>query len=1384
MADTNSVFKIEKLNDENYTSWSFKMKMFLGKEGVWEAVDGDVPAVKTEAFKNKERKALQIIVLSLENNQLVHVRQCETGRDAWQALKEVYCQGTLLNIIRIRRKANLTFMEEGGSMREHINKMSELFDQLNEINAKVDDDDQIVMLLSSVSIEYHAAVTVIDGWDVPRKTISQVKQFLISEWEKKNDSQRNSSVAMLASARKQGGDGAYMGGGHRSGGSYAGGGHGSNSAYEGGGHGSGGAYIGGRYVVGTRGRTSGDQAEIDDRMDGDVRKARFPDQFTCYGCHRVGHIKRNCPDLRRTIKELRRTNELNKEESAKMARFEKWYNNCVSKGESKSIGWFVDSGATCHMCGDKNLFSALDRTCSGEVTVASGQKIKSSGKGIVSLTVQHETGPLKVTLDKVLWVPELDENLVSVKKLTENGFSVEFTQEKCFLRNQSEKMLIAEYDGSLYRIREREKCFQASSTSESSERCVHDWHRRLAHRNLNDIRLMKADGLKIRNCECSDICEMCIKGKMSRKSFPKKATSTENTLDCIVSDVCGPMQIESLGRKRYFVTFIDVHSNYTEVQFIRQRSEVVQKSIEFIERMKTQVGKKCKIFRSDKAKEYLSEKLQSYLRKEGIKFQCTVGYAPEQNGIAERKNRTLVESARSMLTESGLPKSLWAEAVNTSNFVFNRLISKRFNMSPYEVLFSEKPKIKDAYEFGCNAYIMIPYERRKKLDDKAKRVKFIGYDENAKGFRFVDENLKVLVSREAKFLDTKHSFNRHEQIVESEIGVVFDWEDDDHYEVMMEPRNLQESEQEDSFYDAGDDSGKGVAISPQSDEAINISSSEGEISPQHLVQPSTPALRRQTTRKTAGKISERFQVSHKAKCVDLMYEPRTYKQAISSSDANEWLNAMEEELDSIEKNKTWTLVDLPNGCNAVGSKWVFKKKCDETGKIVRYKARLVAQGYSQKFGVDYDEVFAPVARSTTMRLLLSEAGVRGYKVKQYDIKTAFLNGELNEDIYMKQPPGFTNGDKVYKLVKSLYGLRQAARCWNQVLHRSLVKNGFLQSLIDKCLYTQHSGGESCYLLVHVDDILLATSKESFTDKIMYKIGQDFEIKDLGEVHHYLGIDVKRSSNGHFMISQSAYIDKIVEAADLKEAKISKYPVDTGYYKLEGELLPSNDDYRKLIGMLLYLSTNTRPDIAASVSILSKRVSCPRDLDLNEVRRLIRYIKGTSELKLSLSWSGCKPDLYAYSDANWAEDPMDRKSNSGYFCSINGGAISWSCRKQDIIALSSTEAEYVALSETCKEVIWLRGLAKEFDIKVPDAVTIYTDSQSSISIVNNQKFSCRTKHIDTKYHFVRDFVEKKLIRLCYHPTETNVADLMTKPLGATKVKALRELAGLKIDDLQN
>lgn len=1324
--------KIEKLSDDNFQYWAFQIKALLQSKDLWEVMStpkpenpGTRPAVAAEGanaealrlyneqlasfneWNIKDGKVMNYIALNVDRSNANLIYHLSSGREAWEALKGHHMTITLGNKMRTKKKLYSLKLEEGASMREHLNTMTELFNKLGDIGDPVPEDQKVTTVLNSIEPEYSALSTAIMAWPEERISMSEVKERLIEEYEKKKE-------AATVVAKEEG---------------YA---------------------------------------------------AQWKMKYKCHNCHEEGHFRRNCPKLRKEKQDLRWKLNKNRENKANAADEGQQYTNCVFESALRVNEWIVDSGATSHMTSKKNYFSDLCKHRSN-VTVANGQVIEVKGIGSVQVSLMSNDGnPQTLTLRNVLWVPELGESLLSVRKLVKEGASITFIGDKVYMKKGEREQLIGMMQDNHYRLSKKKECFNAEvrgtevekgfNTNESGtakQKCVHQWHRDMAHRNLKDIKLMKKQGLKIRSCECTDDCEHCLIGKMARKPFGKSTTEIEQVMDLVVSDVCGYMQVETLSRKRYFVTYIDVHSRYCEVKFIREKSEVPEVTIQFIERMKTQLGKKPKVLRSDRGTEYMDARLQNYLAAEGIKPEFTAGYTPEQNGIAERKNRTLMEAARTMLSESGLPKNHWGEAVSTANYVTNRIVNQSTGKSPYEVMFGKKPRWEELRAFGCDAYVMIPKELRRKLDDKSRKMKFVGYDEQAKAYRMSDGR-KVIVSREVRFLTDK--CKRKEQATDqstereveaNDFGIELDDEDD-----IAQPRVQEEQIQEEPIQEESDHENDDDFESAEEGEPIQA--------PAPLPEP------RRSARENIGVLPARMQ-DYVMK-TEHQRDPLTYKEAIESRDAREWKGAMQEELESIEENDTWNLVDLPRGRTAIGSKWVFKTKRDSNGTVVKRKARLVAKGFSQKFGVDYNDVFAPVARGTTLRMLLSVAGERKYIVKQYDVKTAFLNGSLSEEIYMKPPPGSQNINGVYKLKKSLYGLKQAARVWNETLHESLVRNGCERNETDNCLYSLTSGGDVVYLLIHVDDILAATNNETMMDKLMKAVGKDFELKCMGEAKEYLGIELQRDEQGNFGISQSANIKAIIDEAGMTNSKPSKFPIDTEYRKLEGKELESNEEYRKLIGMLLYVSTNSRPDIAASIAILSQRVMKPRDTDMNEVKRVIRYLKGTCDAKLWLSSELHRKKMWTFSDADWAEDKQDRKSNSGMIVLLNGGAIAWSCRKQDMVTLSSAEAEYVAITEASKEALWISRVAKHFGIEVEMPLTIFTDSQSAIAMTESQRFSNRTKHIDTKFHFIKDLKEKGIVKLEYFPTSTNIADMLTKPMGGNKIKQLRELGGLYEDTI--
>lgn len=974
-----------------------------------------------------------------------------------------------------------------------------------------------------------------------------------------------------------------------------------------------------------------------------------------------------------------------------------------SKYQSK---WIVDSGATLHISSHSNILSDFIHHSGDCVVISDGSKIPIKGYGTLSFTLRDKisNSTHDIVMKNVAFVPDFSVNLISVKALTSLQGCVKFTNSACFLEHDRISIELAKAINSAYVLTILHNSEQNNQTAYT---CIHDWHRKMGHKNISDLKVaIKILKLPVSKCNCSNECISCLKGKFHALPFPKQSEKPKQPREVITTDLCGPFKTQSLGGSKYFVTFTCVNTDYTEVAAIRNKSDCKTELVNYIERCKTQFGTAIKILRSDRGGEYLDTSVQNYLKSNGIIFQCSTPRCPQQNGISERKNRTLTEALRTMLIGKNLPNFLWAEALYHANNTLNMIPKGADKLSPKEKFFNQLFN-KSFIEFGTKVFYLTNTENRSKLDEKGIEGIFVGFDFNSKGYRI--------------YSGGRIRIERHVKILESSTN---------------ESNNL----------------------TPDIDDfMIN------DI-PKESISSDSPRR------------SERLKAQQAHTTKTNYYEPKTYKQAISCEDKDKWLLAMTEELTSIHDNNTWSIVDLPNGRTAIGCRWVFKlKDCDD---IKRYKARLVAQGFTQKYGEDYDEVFAPVTRSSTFRILLTIASARKYVVKQYDVKTAFLNGNLSEEIYMKPPPGYQETNQVLKLHKSLYGLKQAARVWNQTLKTAMVSVNFNQSKSDECLFIFKDQSHICYAIVHVDDMIFASDSVELIERLVTELNKSFGLKCLGDVKNYLGIEVSKDDKGAFSLCQTKYIDKIALDSQLQDSKGAKFPLDPGYHKLTDENhLENNTEYRKIIGKLLYISTNTRPDISAAVGILAQRVSKPRSLDYNEALRIIRYLTHTKTLKLHLFDQSNQTPLITYADSDWAEDRTSRKSISGVIVKVFGGPASWSSRKQDIVSTSTTEAEFYALSEAVKESLWLSHILKDFDINVEHPLPIRSDNQSTIKMVENSKFSSRTKHIDVRLHFVRDNVDKEIIKINYIPSEDNVADLLTKPLAGIKIQHLRRLASL-------
>lgn len=507
-------------------------------------------------------------------------------------------------------------------------------------------------------------------------------------------------------------------------------------------------------------------------------------------------------------------------------------------------------------------------------------------------------------------------------------------------------------------------------------------------------------------------------------------------------------------------------------------------------------------------------------------------------------------------------------------------------------------------------------------------------------------------------------------------------------------------------------------------------------------------------------------------------EPVNFREAMRDPS---WMEAMKKEIESIEKNSTWTLTRLPEGHKVVGLKWVFKLKKNSDGELLKHKARLVAKGYVQRFGIDFEEVFAPVARLDTVRLILAIAANRGWEVHHLDVKSAFLNGDLKEEVYVTQPEGFEVKNKehlVFRLHKALYGLKQAPRAWNLCLDRRLKQIGFETCVQEQAVYKRMKNGVVLLVGVYVDDLIVTGKIRSDIDTFKEEMTAEFEMSNLGLLNYYLGIEVDQKDNG-ISVKQSGYAKKVLSQFGMEDCNSTRIPMQprSNLHKdQDGEPVDATE-YRRLVGSLRYL-LHTRPDLSYSVGVLSRFMERPTLMHQNASKQVLRYLKGTIHLGLFYPRGGGEEVLTGYSDSDLAGDQDDRKSTGGMVFYLNEAVISWSTQKQKTVALSSCEAEFMAATAAACQGIWLRNLLAELLNKELEVVKLFIDNKSAIALMKNSVFHGRSKHIDTRFHFIRGCIEEGQIAVEFIRTEEQRADPLTKALPAGSLITSRYLLGVR------
>ncbi|CAJ2651582.1 unnamed protein product [Trifolium pratense] len=955
-----------------------------------------------------------------------------------------------------------------------------------------------------------------------------------------------------------------------------------------------------------------------------------------------------------------------------------------------------------------------------------------------------------------------------------------------------------EHDG-LYHLKLTDKVAHVASIDGSNHKSIPKsalWHFRLGH--PSHLRLASLHHkFPYVIADPNGICDICHLAKHKKLPYNTSFNKAAHAYDVIHFDIWGPISIKSFHHHSYFLTAVDDYSRYTWIVLMKSKAETRNHVMNLINMIQTQFNHKVKIVRSDNGPEFF---MTEFYASKGILHQTSCVESPQQNGRVERKHQHILNIARALLYHSNLPKNFWSYAVLHATYIMNRMPTPVLqNKSPYEILHQSLPDLHDLKVFGSLAYASTLTIHRTKLSPRGRKCVFLGYKQGVKGSILFDLNSKtIFVSRNVTHFDHILPYTTNNSSIHWHYHSTFDSTPS---KTITPSEPVNDSPME-TFTTLQSDPTTYETINP-TDISLTPSPSVSPHSDPSTLSPPTVRPARVKQRPTylsdfvCNSSSDSLQSSssgtlypissfhsldhlsssHSVYTLSLTQhtEPKTYNEACKSE---HWIQAMNSELEALARTGTWKIVDLPPNVRPIGSKWVYKIKHKSDGTVERYKARLVAKGYNQIEGLDFFDTFSPVAKLTTVRMLLAIASIKGWIVHQLDVNNAFLHGDLQEDVYMKIPDGVqcAKPNQVCKLLKSLYGLKQASRKWYEKLTSLLVKEGYTQSTSDYSLFTIKQQNHFTALLIYVDDVILTGTDIQEITRIKTILDNNFKIKDLGVVKYFLGLEVAHSKEG-ISISQRKYCLDLLHDSGLLGSKPASTPLDPSIKLHQDNGKPFEDIslYRRLVGKLLYL-TNTRPDITFATQQLSQFLHNPTVTHYKAACRVIRYLKHNPGRGL-IFHRNSDMQILGYSDADWAGCLDTRRSTSGYCFFLGSSLVSWKAKKQSTISKSSSEAEYRALSSATCELTWLLYLLKDLQIECTKQPVLFCDNQSALHIASNPVFHERTKHIEIDCHIVREKLQNGMMRLLPIATQDQLADFLTKALPVPKFNYFMSKLGL-------
>ena len=1342
--------KIDKLSDGNYTPWKRRVSNILGIKGAWEIANGSVlkPAHDAVAIKNwndMDQIAQNIIMTTIKNNQMTYLSDCSTAAEMWEALGAVHEPKGYESIKHERHLLNNTYADDTTDISAHINQLREIRERLAAAGLLVSEDDFKYTLLCSLPHSWDAyVISFLGSQNAMNITVHALITRLKDEYRRRKD--RNTD------------DLAYP-------------------------------------VNPTAPKFKPRKCAICGRNNHVTANCRFKGKPKCGICGKFGHKDDDCwknphnkgkgrvstgrdnsigspaPNMKGKARAHVTKDDSDSDTTELAHNFIAHVSiddDCQMKAAEGAelcaySAWIADSGATTHICADRTAFADYATLSKKVVKGLGNHPVTAYGKGTIVLICRVGNRDNRIRLSDVLYVPDARENLLSLGRIDAAGGRTMCANQTIYIYNPQHQLIATGHlRDHLYYLQGRIDRPDLTHVAKTiNHPCTWaDWHRRLGHISITGLRTLHGknlvDGFSIADSPQDIDCPACIASKHTREPIPKTVHHwAKSPGELTHTDVWGPARVPTHKGYKYYISFIDDATRYTTVRFLKTKDEAAHLVKQYLAWLERQHQLLPKAVCADNGREYINRDLQTWCLDRGIELQTTAPHTPEQNGVAERWNRTVVELSRAMLFAHNLPTELWADSITHATYIRNRAFTRSVpDMTPYQKWHQERPDISHIREFGCIVWVLREELSVSKLAPQSKPFTFVGFEDGPKAIRYYDvHNRNVKVSRNYKWASDPpaHRLEGEQGVLHKPLSDVSD----------AQPNNEQNQDLKRKEHDND--------ISHNKNKRARINEIPDLIESDNDDEDDTPIT-------SAEAIYNAFSETGLGG-----QDPKTLQEAKNSPDWPQWEKAIQIELDTLNQMGTWEIVDAPEGRKPITNKWVFVRKYDKDGNLQKYKARLVARGFSQVPGMDFNETFSPVVRLETIRAILALAVAEDWEIQQMDVKGAYLHGTLKEEIYMDQPDGYSDGtSRLCRLIKTIYGLKQSGREWNEELDMKLLTANFSRLYSDPCVYIRQSEGSIEIITVWVDDMLLFTNSKERMDALKQELRTLFDITDLGEPSKLVGLEITRDRpNGTLTIKQTKYIESLLQKYGLQDANPVTIPMDPTL-KLESAPITTSDtnwNYASLTGSLMYAVIGTRPDITYAVNKLCSFTSNPDLEHWTAAKRILRYLKGTKDLGITYMKSDPNEEFHGYADASLGNN-YDMTSTSGNVFLLHNGAITWSSKKQKVVATSTTESEFISMVQATRQVVWLRNLYTELGYEPTKATTLYADNRSAIAIATDGKFHQRTTHFKLKYLRTRQHIQDGTVNVTDCRTDDMTADIFTKALDRAKHQQFTRTLGLR------